>query len=84
MQQLYKDYHIFFTVIAVVAFVAIIKNTINNIKQLGVNEERVHVIMDRIQKAAILRTVKICKTAMKMQNMKRTFRKTHYRVTIDR
>ena len=50
MQQLYKDYHIFFTVIAVVALVAIIKNTINNIKQLGVNEERAQVIMDRIQR----------------------------------
>ena len=67
MQQLYEDYHIFITVIAVEAFGAIMKNTINNLKHLGINEERAHVII-RIQKAAILGTVKICKTAMKMLN----------------
>ena len=42
------------------------KNATSNLKLLGINDKRTNEVMHRIQKAAILRTINVCETAMNM------------------
>ena len=64
LQQLYKNYKYTTIIITVGALGAIPKLLEENLKKLY-TEDRVPVIIQRIQKAALLGTVRVCKTILK-------------------
>ena len=66
MQQQYRCYKFLVIVIAAGALGCILKNLELNLKKLGLKEGRINPTIERIQKAAILGTVKICKTVLNM------------------
>ena len=66
MQQMYREYKISITIIAVGALRAIPKTLTCDIQRLGITNEKTRTVMHRIQRAALLGTVKVCKTALKM------------------
>ena len=66
MQQLYKGYKFNIVVTGVGAMGAIPKPMEKNLRKLFPQKEDVDILLQRLQKAAILRMVKICKTAMSM------------------
>ena len=66
MQEMYREYKISITTIAVGALGAIPKTLTCDIQRLGITKEKTRTVIHRIQRAAILGTVKVCKTALKM------------------
>ena len=66
MQQQYRGYKFLVIVIAAGGLGCIPKNLELNLKKLGLKEGRINPTIERIQKAAILGTVKICKTVLNM------------------
>ena len=64
LQQLYKNYKYTTIIITVGALGAIPKLLEENLKKLYA-EDRIPVIIQRIQKAALLGTVRVCKTILK-------------------
>ena len=66
LQQLYKGYKFNIVVIGVGAMGAIPKPLEKNLRKLFPQEEDADILLQRLQKAAILGMVKICKTAMSM------------------
>ena len=66
MQQIYREYKTSVTLIAVGALGAIPKTLTCDIQRLGITKERTRTVTYRIQRAALLGTVKVCKTALKM------------------
>ena len=65
LQQLYKEYKYTTVIVTVAALGAIPETLEENLKKL-INEERIPIVIQRIQKAALLGTVKVCKTILKM------------------
>ena len=66
MQQMYREYKTSVTIIPVGALGAIPKTLTCNIQRLGITKEKTRTVIHRIQRAALLGTVKVCKTALKM------------------
>ena len=66
MQILYPKYKFSTVIIVVGGMGAIPKNFHENLRKLNIQEERLNTVQQRIQKAAIIGTIKICKTVMKM------------------
>ena len=66
MQQLYKGYKFNIVVIGVGEMGAIPKPLENNLRKFFPQKEDADILLQRLQKAAILGTVKICKTATSM------------------
>ena len=66
MQQQYRTYKFSTVIITVGGMGAIPKNLENNIKKLDIEKDRVETIIKRLQKAAVLGSVKICKTVLNM------------------
>ena len=64
MQSMYKGYSFNILVISVGAMEAKIKDPQRNLQKLFSHKTNSDVIMQRLQKAAILETPKVCKTAM--------------------
>ena len=63
--QLYKEYKYTNVIVTVEALGAIPKMLEENLKKL-INEERIPIVIQRIQTAVLLGTVKVCKTILKM------------------
>ena len=66
MQILYPKYKFSTVIIVVGGMGSIPKNFHENLRKLNIQEERLNTVQQRIQKAAIIGTIKICKTVMKM------------------
>ena len=66
MQQMYREYKTSITIIAVGVLGAIPKTLTSDIQRLGITKEKTRTVIHRIQRAALLGTVKVCKTALKM------------------
>ena len=66
MQQMYREYKTSITIIAVGALRAIPKTLTCDIQRLGITKEKTRTVIHRIQRAAHLGIVKVCKTALKM------------------
>ena len=66
MQILYPKYKFSTVIIVVGGTGAIPKNFHENLRKQNIQEERLNTVQQRIQKAAIIGTIKICKTVMKM------------------
>ena len=66
MQQQYRTYKFSTVIITVGGMGAIPKNLENNIKKLDIETDGVETIIKRLQKAAVLGSVKICKTVLNM------------------
>ena len=66
MQILYPKYKSSAVIIVVGGMGSIPKNFDENLRKLNIQEERLNTVQQRIQKAAIIGTIKICKTVMKM------------------
>ena len=66
MQQQYRTYKFSTVIITVGGMGAIPNNLENNIKKLDIEMDRVEMIIKRLQKAAVLGSVKICKTVLNM------------------
>ena len=66
MQQQYRGYKFSVKVITAGGLGCIPRNLEFKLKKLGLKEDRINPTIERIQKAAILGTVKICKTALNM------------------
>ena len=66
MQQIYKDYKFMAIAITVGCLGSVPKKLPEELKQIPFNDEKLKLLIPRMQKAAILRTVHICKTTMKM------------------
>ena len=66
MQQMYREYKTSITIIAVGALGAITKTLTCDIQRLGITKEKTRTVIHRIQRAAFLGTVKVCKTVLKM------------------
>ena len=64
MQQQYMTYKFSTVIITVGRMGAIPKNLENNIKKLDIETDRVETIIKRLQKVAVLGSVKICKTVL--------------------
>ena len=64
LQQLYKNYKYTTIIITVGALGAIPKLLEENLKKLY-DEDRIPVIIQRIQKAALLGTIRVCKTILR-------------------
>ena len=66
MQILYPKYKFSTVIIVVGGMGSIPKNFHENPRKPNIQEERLNTVQQRIQKAAIIGTIKICKTVMKM------------------
>ena len=66
MQQQYRGYKFSVIVIAAEGLGCMPKNLELNLKKLGLKEGRINPTIERIQKAPILGTVKICITVLNM------------------
>ena len=66
MQQIYKDYKFMAVAITVGCLGSVSKKLPEELKQIPFNDEKLKLLIPRMQKAAMLGTVHICKTAMKM------------------
>ena len=66
MQILYPKYKFSSVIIIVAIMGSIPKNFHENLRKLNIQEGRLNTVQQRIQKAAIIGTIKICKTVMKM------------------
>ena len=66
ISQQCKDYKLSLVIITVGGLDSIPKSLKQNLRKLRMEEARIHKATDRIQKAAILRTVKIHKTVFGM------------------
>ena len=66
MQRLYKEYKSSTTIITIGALGAVPKILKHNLEKLPLPKERIDIIIQRIQRVALTRTLKICKTVMKM------------------
>ena len=66
MQQQYTTYKFSTVIIIVGGMGAIPKNLENNIKKSDIEMDRVETIIKKLQKAAVLGSVKICKTVLNM------------------
>ena len=68
MQRMYSDYKFSTSVITVGALRAVPKNLDLNLRKLNFEKEKIAVLIQRIQRAALTGTLKVCKTVMKMLN----------------
>ena len=68
MQRLYRGYIFEVIVVAVGAMGAVPVPLEGNLKKLFPENENIESLIPRIQKAAILGTPKVCKTALSMRN----------------
>ena len=68
MQRMYSDYKFSISVITIGALGAVPKNLDLNLRKLNFEKEKIAVLIQRIQRAALIGTPKICKTVMKMLN----------------
>ena len=66
MQHVYSEYRFQMVIISLGAMGAIHKNMEENIEKLHFTKDRIKVVTERLQKAALIGTMKICKTAMRM------------------
>ena len=66
MQCVYSEYRFQTVIITLGAMGAIPKNLEENLDKLHFTKDRIKVIIERLQKAALIGTMKICKTAMRM------------------
>ena len=66
MLQQYRTYKFSTVIITVGRMGTIPKNLENNIKKLDIETDRVETIIKRLQKAAVLGSVKTCKTVLNM------------------
>ena len=64
LQQLYQRYTYSIIVITVGALGAVPKNLEENLQCLGMQRDRIQTIINRLQRAALLGSVKICKTVL--------------------
>ena len=67
MQRLYKEYKFSTTIITISALGAVPKILKHNLEKLPLPKERIDIIIQRIQRAALTGTLKTCKTVMKIQ-----------------
>ena len=68
MQKMYSDYKFSTSVITIGALGAVPKNLDLNLRKLNFEKEKIAVLIQRIQRAALTGTLKVCKTVMKMLN----------------
>ena len=68
MQRMYSDYKFSTSVITIGALGAVPKNLDLNLGKLNFEKEKIAVLIQRIQRAALTGTLKVCKTVMKMLN----------------
>ena len=68
MQRLYRGYIFEVIVVAVGAMGAVSVKLEGNLKKLFPENENIESLIRRIQKAAILGTLKVCKTALSMRS----------------
>ena len=66
MQQIYEDYKVIAVAITVGFLGSVPKKVTEELKQIPFNDEKLKLLIPRMQKAAILGTVHICKRIMKM------------------
>ena len=65
LQQLYRRYTYSIIVITVGALGAVPKNLEENLQCLGMQRDRIQTVINTLQRAALLGSVKICKTVLK-------------------
>ena len=68
MQRMYCGCNFSTSVITIGALGAVLKNLDLNLRKLNFEKEKIAVLMQRIQRAALTGTLKVCKTVMKMLN----------------
>ena len=68
MQRMYSDYKFSTSVITIGALGAVPKNLDLNLQKRNFEKEKIAVLIQRIQRAALTGTLKVCKTVMKMLN----------------
>ena len=66
MQRVYSEYRFQTVIITLGAMEAIPENLKENLEKLHFTSNRIKVIIEWLQKAALIGTIKICKTAMRM------------------
>ena len=66
LQRLYKNYHLSIATVNVGGLRALPSDLENNLKEIGIEPERIKTVIGRLQKAAVLGTMKVCKTVLKM------------------
>ena len=68
LQRLYKNYHFSIVTVTVGGLGAIPRDLENKLKEIGIEPERIKTVIGRLQKAAVLGTMKVCKTVIKNVN----------------
>ena len=68
MQRMYSDYKFSTSVISIGALGAALKNLDLNLRKLNFEKEKIAVLIQRIQRAALTGTLKVCKMVRKMLN----------------
>ena len=66
MQQMYNNYKIEVIPVLVGAMGSIPHGLKQNLQRIGIDKARIETVTQRIQKAALIGSVKVCKTALKM------------------
>ena len=66
MKQQHQGYKFSVVVITVGGMGTVPRNLELNLKKLELKADRINTVIERIQKAALLGTVKICKTVLNM------------------
>ena len=66
MQQMYNNYKIEVIPVLVGALASIPHGLKQNLQRIGIDKARIETVTQRIQKAALIGSIKVCKTALKM------------------
>ena len=66
LQRMYHGYKFSTVIIIIGALVAVPKSLATNLGKMPINKDRIEIIIQRLQRAALIGTLKVCKTVLKM------------------
>ena len=66
LQRLYKNYRFSIVTVTVGGLGAIPRDLANKLKEIGIEPERIKTVIRRLPKAAVLGSMNVCKTVIKM------------------
>ena len=66
LQRMYHGYKFSTVIITIGAFGAVPKSLATNLGKMSLNKDRTEIIIQRLQRAALIGTLKVCKSVLKM------------------
>ena len=69
LQRMYHGYKVSTVIITIGALAAVPKSLATNLGEMPLNKDRIEIITQRLQRAALIGTLKVCKTVLKTDSL---------------